>query len=197
VFAAIAIALPTLASPALAHERHEVGQYVIEMGWRDEPALAGVLNAVELEVRAKGSDQGIAGAEKTLSVSVSFGGLTDADSLEIRALGSKDPGVYEADIIPTRPGDYIFRLRGKIGDQAIDERFESGPGRFEPVQASTTLQWPDRTDIRSDIAALRDELARAKLIAIAGVVTGALAVVLTFWLSLRARRRISAGANVG
>ena len=41
---------------------------------------------------------------------------------------------------PTRAGDYSFRITGTIAGQAIDERFESGPGRFDEVQPLTAVQ---------------------------------------------------------
>ena len=92
----VALALMVLATTALstsvlAHEQHDVGKYVVEMGWRDEPALVGVLNAVALEVHDKASGRAISGLAKTVSVAVSIGGSRDSLSLAFHSTGTANP----------------------------------------------------------------------------------------------------------
>ncbi len=53
---AITSTLLAVAGLAEAHERREVGGYTIEVGWQNEPAVAGVLNAVFVEVRERSTD---------------------------------------------------------------------------------------------------------------------------------------------
>lgn len=153
-FAVAVGVLLTASVPVFAHEERKVGPYTVEVGWRDEPALAGLLNAVEVEVRETASSHGVEGLSKTLTLSITFGGGRSAFTPELRSLGASDPGHYLADIIPTAPGDYVFRLRGKIGTQDVDETFESGPGRFDAVRSASAVAFPTQDVI--DPAAARD-----------------------------------------
>lgn len=147
-----------LAQPAAAHEKRDVGKYIIEMGWNNEPALAGLLNAVFLEVREKTTDKGVEGLQDTLSVTVTIGGATSGISPKFHTLGRDEPGVYLADLIPTRAGDYVFRLVGKIGDQTVDERYESGPNRFSSIEPATEIQYPDQVDAVAELRTIGDRL---------------------------------------
>jgi anti-sigma factor RsiW len=98
LLATVALAL-ALSASAAAHEQRQVGPYTLEVGWRDEPALAGLQNAVEVEVRELATGHGVDGLAKTLVVSVSFGGSRAVFVPELRSLGAADPGHYTADII--------------------------------------------------------------------------------------------------
>src|SRR5438094_570267 len=51
-------------------------------------------------------------------------------------------GGYTADIIPTKAGQYLFRFFGEISGDKIDEKFESGPGRFNDVDDPARLEFP-------------------------------------------------------
>ena len=46
-------------------------------------------------------------------------------------------------MIPSSPGQYAFRFFGTILDQPFNERFESGDGRFDHVQAADVIQFPE------------------------------------------------------
>jgi hypothetical protein len=50
--------------------------------------------------------------------------------------------VYVADFIPSRSGTFIFNFTGSIEGSPINERFESGPGRFDDVASLDALQFP-------------------------------------------------------
>ena len=54
-----------------------------------------------------------------------------------------DPGHYIADMIPTRPGDYTFRLFGTANGVAIDEVFTSADGQFDTVEPASDILFPD------------------------------------------------------
>ena len=152
----------------------------MEVGWRDEPALAGLLNAVEIEVRETASGRGVEGLSKALTLSITFGGGRSTFTPELRSLGASDPGHYLADIIPTAPGDYVFRLRGKIGTQDVDETFESGPGRFDPVRPASTVAFPTQDVIdpaaARDLRALRQTADEDRILALAALVIGVAAL---------------------
>ena len=188
--------LLALAGLAVAHEQRQVGKYTLDVGWRDEPALEGALNAVQVEVRETASGTGITGLTKTLRVLVSFGGSANTfePSLEARPT---EPGTYTGAIIPTRTGDYIFRVTGKIEDQSVDERFESGPGRFDVVRSPSILQFPEQSGsepaLARELRALRESIDQLRAIAVAGTAMGILALTIAI-LALRrgGRERIPA-----
>jgi hypothetical protein len=54
-----------------------------------------------------------------------------------------ETGHYIADIIPSRPGDYSFRVFGTIGDVEIDEVFASADGSFSSVEPASDVTFPD------------------------------------------------------
>ena len=44
-------------SPASAHEGREVGDYTIEIGWREEPAYTGLMNGPEITITRHGGEE--------------------------------------------------------------------------------------------------------------------------------------------
>lgn len=125
--------------PVSAHEGREVGDYVIELGWRVEPAYTTLFNGPEFTVVTHGDEKGVEGLEDTLSIEVAYGGRTKA--LRLRAL-SGTSGHYIADLIPTQPGDYSFRIIGTIGDLEVDELFDAANGEFSSVEPISDIQFP-------------------------------------------------------
>jgi hypothetical protein len=125
--------------PAAAHEGREVGDYVIVFGWRVEPAYTELLNGPEVTITEHDTDEPVAGLEETLQLEVSFGPATK--TLTLRPVFDT-PGHYTADLIPTRPGDYSFRLTGTIGDVEVDETFSSADGEFSTVEPIDDLRFP-------------------------------------------------------
>ncbi len=161
---------------SMAHEGREVGEYQLVFGWRVEPALVGFPNGPELFIRpqagdehAEGEDHAedheevenpLAGVEISLQVEVSFGPATR--TLAMRPVfGETDH--YIADLIPTRPGDYSFRVFGMIGDTEIDEVFSSADGSFSSVEPAGDATFPDELpsiiDLLERIAALEARIA--------------------------------------
>jgi hypothetical protein len=139
--AAFALALAGL-SPrqADAHERRTVaGQFTFVVGFLQEPAITGVPNAVSLRVTDAQSNQPVEGADKTLKADVTAGGQTKTYELRTQF---NQPGSYVAHLIPTRAGAWAFRFHGTVNGTPIDERFESGPGRFNDVDAAANLEFP-------------------------------------------------------
>lgn len=139
-------------SVSLAHEGREVGDYVLTFGWRNEPALVGFPNGPELLIRlhSEEGDHGHSDGDEhddpmaeiavALEVEVTFG--PESRTLEMRPMFG-EIGHYIADVIPTRPGDYSFRVFGTIGDLEIDEVFTSADGSFSSVEPSGDVTFPD------------------------------------------------------
>lgn len=135
----IVVLLLALVLPALAHEGREVGEYVIEFGWRIEPAYTDLLNGPELFITEHGTDTPVEGLEDSLQLTVMFG--DQSKTLRLRAVYDQ-PGRYTADLIPTRPGDYSFQLTGMIGAAPVDETFTSADGEFSTVEPISDIQFP-------------------------------------------------------
>jgi hypothetical protein len=166
--------LPLLATPALGHERRTVGPYQFVVGWLSEPAFAGQVNAIDLAVTdATKSNAAVEGLDQTLKAEIFYGGLTTPLSVTFRARFGM-PGRYAADVMPTKDGAYTFRIFGKVGALDVNERFESGPGRFNDVQTVTALQYPqtvpngaDLVDRLNTLQSSVDQLRAIAIVAIA------------------------------
>lgn len=177
MLAAIAViggSLFSAGTAALAHERREVGPYVFVVGFLNEPAFAGVLNGVSLSVTGASDEAPVEGLEETLRVSVFHAGLTTPLELDLRARFGR-PGEYAAHFVPTREGAYTFRVTGTIDGTEIDERFESGPGRFDEVQSVSALQYPEAVPAGAELA---DELSEIRAVAEQTRILAAVALLL-------------------
>lgn len=150
-----------LVLPAAAHEEREVGQFLIEFGWRSEPALTGQINGPELFVHLLNADgsEGDPVEDGDFQVTITFGDTSTTVGL---VPAEDDPGHYVATIIPMLPGDYSFELTGNANGTAIDEIFTSADGYFDSVEPSSDLEFPSASgssdDLLSQIQALRDEI---------------------------------------
>ncbi|MBI5668499.1 MAG: hypothetical protein HZC41_10875 [Chloroflexi bacterium] len=154
-------------SPVYAHEGREVGEYTLEIGWREEPAYTGLMNGPEITVNRHGGEDehdegeatpeaegehtntgeedhaeestGVTGLEDTLQIEVTFGPASK--TLSLRPVRN-EPGHYTADLIPMRPGDYTFRVFGTIEGIEIDETFSASDGQFSTVEPIEDIQFP-------------------------------------------------------
>lgn len=148
---ALLLLVPVLAAtPAFAHERRAVGPYTFVVGFLVEPALQGEPNGIDLRITRTDNGEPVLGAERTLKASIAFGGGTPKEFTVRSRFGV--PGGYTADIIPTKAGAYIFTFSGTIDGTTINQRFESGPGRFEDVTATDKMQFPDVIPAAASIA---------------------------------------------
>jgi hypothetical protein len=190
--ASAALGALVIAEPALAHVEIDVGdgQYVMEIGFRDEPAYLGQPNALWLQVEeyATGGTEPVDGLAETLTAEVSKDGQTK--SLTLVPAGE---GVYEGAFIPTATGDYTFRIGGTIGEAAVDETVTSGPTTFASVEPLTGVEFPvarpDPAQLAATVTAAQSEVATARLLGIAGLVAGLLGLLLGAVALTRAGRR--------
>jgi hypothetical protein len=146
------------ALPVFAHEGREVGEYVIVFGWRAEPALAGLFNGPEISIATHDGEL-TEDVPVSLQAEVSFG----SESRTVTFDSSDEAGHYIADLIPTLPGDYNFRIFGTIGETAVDEMFSSADGEFSTVEPANDIMFPQAGIV--DVAALlaRIEALEARL----------------------------------
>ncbi len=192
--AAVAALIIPLALPgiALAHERRTIGggKYEAVVGFDKEPAFTGQPNAASIRITKAGTQDPVEGVEKTLKVAIAFGG-GEAKEFALRSVfGQK--GSYVADFLPTKAGSYIFTFRGDIEGTSINERFESGPGRFNDVQSVEALQFPqtvpDALALTHEVKAAKGEAAMARNLAIAGIAFGVVGVAIGLILVVNRRQ---------
>jgi hypothetical protein len=185
--AAVAVVVSSFAvntNVALGHERRTVGPYTFVVGWLNEPAYVNLLNSLDLTVTETAGAKAVEGLDKTLKADVTFGGSTTPQPLAIAARFGL-PGKYSGYVMPTKIGDYTFHITGTVGTMTIDEKFESGPGRFGSIESTDSLQYPQKVVSNTDLAARLDQL---QTLVIAGIVLGGLALLASA-AGLMVRRR--------
>jgi len=168
------------AADALAHVEIDVGdgQYVMEVGFRDEPAYLGLPNALTLSVEqyATGGTEPVNDLAATLSAEVSRDGRVM--SLPLVPVGE---GEYEAAFVPTATGDYTFHIFGTIGEAPVDESVTSGPTTLNSVEPLSTIEFPqprpDPAQLQIAVADANAAAATARTLGIAGIVAGVLGLI--------------------
>jgi hypothetical protein len=160
---------------ALGHERRTVGPYTFVVGWTNEPSYVNLLNSLDLTVTETSGGKAVEGLEKTLKADLTFGGSTTPQPLTLAARFGL-PGKYSGYVMPTKVGDYTFHITGTVGTMSVDEKFESGPGRFGSIESTDPLQYPQKVVSNSDLAARLDSI---QTLVIAGIVIAGIAVLLS------------------
>ncbi len=151
VVAALALIALSGTPSASAHERRTVaGKYTFVVGFINEPALLEEPNGIDLRISTAQTNDPVEGVEKTLKADVIVGGQTKTMDLRAR-FGQK--GAYTADLFPTKTGTWVFRFYGTIEGSQVEEKFESGPGRFNDVQPKSDLQFPVKEPSIGELAA--------------------------------------------
>ncbi len=176
---------------ALAHVEIDVGdgQYVMEVGFRDEPAFLGLPNALTLGVQryATGGTEPVDDLAATLSAEVSRDG--QVMTLPLVPVGD---GEYEAVFVPTATGDYTFRISGTIGEATVDESVTSGPTTFNSVEPLSAIAFPqplpDPAQLQTAVADANAAAATARTLGVAGVVAGVLGLVVGALALARSRQ---------
>jgi hypothetical protein len=137
VAAAIALTAP---AAAFAHEHRAVGTLAMTVGWLNEPTYAGSVNAVQLELASGGGPVTAA----ALQVTVIFGdrnGTVKTSPLDL-VPSDETPGLYTANIVPSRPGTYTFHVTGTAAGSHVDQYFTSSDKTFDDVKDPTADEFP-------------------------------------------------------
>jgi hypothetical protein len=185
-FLPVLVALVQFLMPngASAHERRDLpgSRYQAVVGFLSEPAIENQFNGIDLTVTdtsqkdAAGGGRPVEGLERTLKAEISAGGLAPRAVQLVARFGV--PGKYAGYFIPTQMGQYTFHIFGSINGQSIDERFESGPGRFNDVQSLSDMQYPNRVvvpaNLQSQLDAAQSTADTARTFAVIGLVIGIL-----------------------
>ena len=180
----------------LAHEGREVEEYRFNIGWIDEPAYEGFMNGVELRVTKVtqegvsmegGEHNGGGGAMSSMGHGdgVPVTGLQETLQVEVTHVASDksvvldlypdrlEQGRYTADLIPTAPGVYKFRVFGFIERELVDQSFLSlgGGGGFDDIRPSAGLHFPEEVagprELESAVRGALDTAQQAQDIALA------------------------------
>ena len=189
IAAAVAVVVASLgifATPAAAHERRAVGPYTFVVGWIVEPAYVDQINALDLTVTETASTKAVEGLEKTLKADLVTGGGAATMPLTIAARFGL-PGKYQGQVIPTKTGDYTFHITGMVNSTQVDEKFESGPGRFGGIEDVAALQFPNKVPSNGDLASKLDDANTKLTIAIALAAVALLVSVASLIPALRRR----------
>jgi hypothetical protein len=202
------------AAPASAHEERRVGNYVFHVGFGDEPAYAGAKNSVQVLLHDAKTDKPVVDLGDTLKVDVTTGNsdtpkmsMNMEPDFEVGEFGT--PGDYRAFFIPTAAGAYTFHFTGTIKGQRVDQKFTSGPQTFSVVDDPAEVSFPSKDPTTGQLstkvdretqrlnAALtaseqrardaNDAAGTARLIAIIGLVVGALGLAAAGFFGLRKR----------
>jgi len=175
---------------AAAHERRTVGPYQFVVGWLNEPAYVGQMNSLDLRVTDTRVTpaKAVEGLEKTLTVDVRTGGLAPLQVTVTARFGT--PGAYNGYAMPTATGTYVFTIKGKVENLDIDEKFESGPGRFGDIEPTTALQYPNKVpaadELTERLGDLQGGIDQTRLLSAAAVIIGFVALGAAFMFRRRA-----------
>lgn len=167
-----ALAMFVSVGATFAHEEREVGDYILEVAFLNEPVYSGEQNGLFLLVLR--GDEPVQGLEESVQATVRYGSQTR--NLEISP-SSAEPGAYESVFFPTAAGPYTFQITGEIEGQAVDEAFTSGPGTFSEVQDVTGGQFPVQFPSTGDIVRDAEAGANAATMATIALVIGGVGLV--------------------
>jgi hypothetical protein len=101
---------------ATAHQTKKFGSINVEVGWANEPPLAGQMNTLTVGITTASDDKPVANAVGQLQATIKKGGDTKALDL----LPQEEEGLYGAQVIPSQIGEYQIVLKGSVSGQAID-----------------------------------------------------------------------------
>ena len=177
---AILLISPLFLSGAFAHQADSVGDYRIEIEWKNKPIVTGESNAIivyvsEMDKSKEAADQlfdakkGIDGLRKTLKIQVVVGEENRSITLPLET--TKVSGMYESPITPTFFGWSQLNFIGKINEQNINLALhplkveKQEVLQFPPVE-STVVESGDFereiNDLRGDIRNLQETIDELK-----------------------------------
>jgi len=123
------------ATPALAHDTQNVEGNDITFGGAEEPLITGERMWLEFEVVDNETGEPVTNQAENLTVSVQLSG-SEKTALELSEKHG-EPGVYEAPVIFTEPGDYVVHLEGSLEGTEAHTHFE------KEVHDHTELEYPN------------------------------------------------------
>ena len=177
-FIALFLISPLILNSAFAHQADSVGDYRIEIDWKNKPIVTGESNAIIVYVSLMdktkeaadqpfNSDKGIEGLKKTLKIKL----IVEEKSITLPLQPTDIPGKYESAITPTFSGWSQLNFFGKINEQNVNLALhplkvqEQEILQFPPVE-STVVESGDFEreidDLRRDIRELQEIINESK-----------------------------------
>jgi len=169
---------PLFLSSAFAHQSDSVGDYRIEIDWKNKPIVTGESNAIivyvsEMDNSKEAAEQpfdpvkGIEGLRKTLKIQL----VVETESITMPLQITDVPGKYESPITPTFSGWSQLNFIGKINEQNVNLALH--PLKVEeqevlqfPSVESTVVESGDFEreidDLRGDIRELQETINELK-----------------------------------
>jgi hypothetical protein len=123
---------------AYAHITKMFGNIQVEVGWSNEPPLVGLLNNVIVQVNqtsGKNTQTPVINALASMDIAVKYGGVTKPLDF---VPSEETEGMYNGQMIPTRPGTYSLVLNGTIQNQKINAEVP-----LDLVESTQKLNFPD------------------------------------------------------
>jgi outer membrane murein-binding lipoprotein Lpp len=102
--------------PAFAHQTMNLRGFNFEVGWANEPSLAGQMNTVTVGISNATDNSPVPNAVGQLEATIKKGSETKALDL----LPQEQEGLYGAQIIPGQIGLYELVLKGIVSGQSIN-----------------------------------------------------------------------------
>ena len=178
ILLAVLVMSPILVSNAFGHQVDAVGDYRIEIDWKNWPVVSGEANAIivyvsELDKSLEPIDQefvsekGVEGLKKTLKIKL----IVDDASITLPLSPTDVSGMYEAPITPTFSGWSQLNILGTVNDTSINLALHP-----KKVEDPTLLQFPlvesnqveiddfnrEINDLRGDIRELQETVNELK-----------------------------------
>ena len=121
---------------ASAHKTTVFGNYLVTVGWQNEPTYAGLLNSPIVEVKKGSGDNAtpVINALANMQISIKYGSVTK--QLDFVPDNTVD-GQYVSPFIPTKAGTYSLVMKGTVEDQSIDTEIQ-----LDDVASADTLNFP-------------------------------------------------------
>ena len=163
---------------AFAHQADSVGDYRIEIDWKNKPIVTGESNAIIVYVSVMDKtkeaadqefnpDKGIDGLKKTLKIKL----VVEEQFITLPLQPTDIPGKYESAITPTFSGWSQLNFLGKINEQNVNLALhplkvqEQEVLQFPPVE-TTVVESGDFerevNDLRGDIRELQETIDELK-----------------------------------
>ena len=175
---AVLLISPLFLSGVFAHQSDSVGDYRIEIDWKNKPIVTGESNAIivyvsEMDKSKEAADQsfdsekGIEGLRKTLKIQL----VVDTESITLPLETTDIPGMYQSPITPTFSGWSQLNFLGTINEQNVNLAMH--PLKVEepsvlqfPVIESNIVEVGDFEreidDLRGDIRELQETINELK-----------------------------------
>ena len=169
---------PLMLNSAFAHQADSVGDYRIEIDWKNKPIVTGESNAIIVYVSVMDKtkeaadqefnpDKGIDGLKKTLKIKL----VVEEQFITLPLQPTDIPGKYESAITPTFSGLSQLNFLGKINEQNVNLALhplkvqEQEVLQFPPVE-TTVVESGDFerevNDLRGDIRELQQTINELK-----------------------------------